>query len=142
MFDTVMRLANHGYNPANVNLMGYRVMNGQTQDSINKLMQENGILRTELNKALGKLAGMPVITDMPSSPDSARDFRYAGIPDSTARQREFGAMPVSPGVAERQREYGAMPFQQPNVKNDRETRFGFAANKSLNTVASSVYGMQ
>ncbi len=139
VYDTVLRLANKGVNPANVDLMGYRIMNAP--ENSQKIVQENQVLRTELNKALQKLAGMPVVTDMVSNPDSANDFKYAGIPDNMARQKHFGSMPVSPNVAERQRKYGAMPFEQPGEKTNRERRFGFASQNSKINAASSTFGM-
>lgn len=67
VFDTLMRLANGGKNPASVSMYGYQLMgSGQSpeaqksaQADVQRLIQENSALRTELNKALQRLATQP-----------------------------------------------------------------------------------
>lgn len=68
VFDTLMRLANGGANPATASIMGWQVLgSGQSpevqkaaQADMQRLIQENSALRSELNKALQRLASQPV----------------------------------------------------------------------------------
>lgn len=68
VFDTLMRLANSGANPAQATIMGWQVlgsgpsaeMQKSAQADVQRLIQENSALRTELNKALQRLATQPV----------------------------------------------------------------------------------
>ncbi len=121
VYDTILRLANNGVNMADVSIGGYRIL-GKTGDvNVQKLVQENSILRTELNKALQKLAGVPGGTH----PDTASDYRYAGEDEDL--RRKYGSAAISPDVAERNRKYGAMPFIENPDKTSRERRFGFAS---------------
>lgn len=128
-YDTILRLANKGYNPADISIGGYRVLGDNTQ----QLVQENSILRGELNKALAQLAG----------PDSSYDFRYGGAPSPAVaeRQRKFGAMPLTPDVMERQRRFGAMPFEQNPDKTSRERRYGFMTYPT-DTSVGATFAMQ
>lgn len=131
-YDLLLRVANRGVNPASVDLGGYRILGngaGLNQASVQRLVQENSILRTELNKAMQKLAGgnvraMPV---NPDTPGAGGDFKYGGPPSPAVenRQRRYGAMPWSPDVMERERRFGAMPFEQNPTKTSREKRYGF-----------------
>lgn len=67
IFDTLVRLSSGGKNPASVTLFGYRLLSGapeeqksaSSQADIQRLIQENSALRTELNKALQRLATPP-----------------------------------------------------------------------------------
>lgn len=67
IFDTLVRLSSAGKNPASVTLFGYRLLSGapeeqksaSSQADIQRLIQENSALRTELNKALQRLATPP-----------------------------------------------------------------------------------
>lgn len=67
VFDTLMRLTNGGSNPATASIMGWQVLgSGQSpeiqksqQADVQRLIQENSALRTELNKALQRLATQP-----------------------------------------------------------------------------------
>ncbi|MDD3474352.1 MAG: hypothetical protein PHP08_00430 [Candidatus Dojkabacteria bacterium] len=69
VYDSVLRLANKGVNPYDVRMAGYRVLgNGMNPATVQKLVQENSILRTELNKALQKLAGPGTYPPSPSMP--------------------------------------------------------------------------
>jgi len=73
VFDTLMRLANGGANPATASLYGWQVLgSGQSaeiqksaQADVQRLIQENSALRTELNKALQRLATQPVAPPAP-----------------------------------------------------------------------------
>ncbi len=72
VFDTLMRLANGGPNPASASIYGWQVLgSGQSpetqkaaQADVQRLIQENSALRTELNKALQRLASQPVAPQM------------------------------------------------------------------------------
>ena len=138
VYDTILRVVNKGYNPADVNLGGYRILgeNG-TPAQMQKVVQENSLLRTELNKALQKLAQDPI------KPDSPGDFKYSGAPSPAVaeRQRAYGAMPLTPDAAERQRKYGAMPFEQSPEKTSRERKFGFMTY-GPETLSAVTFGMQ
>ena len=68
VFDTLIRLGNGGANPASVNIGPYQIMGSgpspeiqkSQQADVQRLIQENSALRTELNKALQRLATQPV----------------------------------------------------------------------------------
>ncbi len=95
VYDTILRLAGRGVNTADVNLAGYRILgqNKIANANVQKLVQENSILRTELNKALQKLATQsqqiqaprPAIKDMP-----LRVPGFGTIPDPAERQARYG----------------------------------------------------
>jgi len=67
VFDTLMRLSNGGANPAIASIYGWQVLgSGQSAEiqksahaDVQRLIQENSALRTELNKALQRLAAQP-----------------------------------------------------------------------------------
>lgn len=128
-FDSVLRATNKGVNPLNVSIGGYRILD---QNVNQKIIQENSLLRTELNKALQKL----------SNPDSSRDFRYGGAPNPAveARQRAYG-FAATPDQLERQRKYGAMPFEQSPEKTSRERKYGFMSYKD-EPASVTMFGMQ
>lgn len=147
-YDLLLRIANKGVNPASVELGGYRVLgngSGLDQNTSQRLIQENSILRTELNKAMQKLAsGQPVRT-LPGGPGGVGpggDFKYGGAPSPAVeqRQRKYGAMPWTPDVMERERRFGAMPFVQDPAKTSREKKYGFMTYPSETPL--SVFGMQ
>ena len=119
-FDTLMRLLNSGKNPATATIMGWQVLGepgaggpgevalaGASAADIQRLMQENGALRVELNKAMQQLqvAGIQV------------------LPDPEARRRRYGAM--EPEIAleiPRQKKFGIMGDQ--GAMSDLTARFG------------------
>lgn len=167
VYDTILRIANHGYNPADVSLAGYRILGSQSMGGakVQQLFQENTLLRTELNKALQKLASIPNVTRLQESPgyrgpDTSTDFKYGGAPSPAVeeRQRQYGSMPWTPDVMERerrfgsmpfeqsqnvvnrQRRYGAMPFEQSPEKTTREKKYGFMSYAGETPLAS--FGMQ
>ncbi len=168
VYDTVLRVANHGYNPAEVALAGYRILGTETgmePEKVQRLVQENTLLRTELNKALQRLAGIPENVRSPvypparetlvAPPDSSADFRYGGAPSPAVaeRQRRYGAMPTTADVLERQRKYGAMPtqglpFEQHPEKTERQRRFGSMMEKmgftpdAKDTSVAKMFNMQ
>lgn len=149
-YDLLLRVANHGVNPAAVDLGGYRIL-GNTgaldQGTTQRLIQENGILRTELNKAMQRLAGGAGGQGVrslpnPDRPGRAGDFQYGGAvsPAVGERQRKYGAMPWTPDVMERERRFGAMPFEQSPTKTSREKKYGFMTYPSETPLAA--FGMQ
>ena len=160
-YDVLLRIANHGVNPASVDLGGYRILGngaGLNQGSVQRLIQEKSILRAELNKAMQKLAGGSVgvgpvgsagsvgsgmrTLPVPDMPGRGGDFQYGGPPSPAVeqRQRRYGAMPWTPDVMERERKYGAMPFEQNPAKTSREKKYGFMTYASETPLA--VFGMQ
>lgn len=146
VYDTVLRVANHGYNPADVALAGYRILGneaGMAPEKVQKLVQENTLLRTELNKALQRLAGIdsapgryrpaerfagevPGSEPWGANPDMPGGIRYGGAPSPAVaeRQRQYGAMPVPAKVLERQRRYAQMPYEQNPEKTVRQRKYG------------------
>jgi len=147
-YDLLLRIANKGVNPASVDLGGYRILGngaGLNQASVQRIIQENSVLRTELNKAMQKLAGNGVrIPGMvsPDMPGRGGDFQYGSVqsPAVQNRQRKYGAMPWTPDVMERERRFGAMPFEQNPSKTSREKRYGFMTYPSETPLA--VFNMQ
>ncbi len=146
VYDTILRVANHGYNPADVSLSGYRILGteaGMEPEKVQRLVQENTLLRTELNKALRKLSGVDSMPGMyrpaerfagniPGSepwnanPDMPGGIRYGGAPSPAVaeRQRQYGAMPTSADVLDRQRRYAQMPFEQNPNTISRQRKYG------------------
>lgn len=170
VYDTVLRVANHGYNPAEVTLSGYRILGselGMTPEKVQKLLQENTLLRTELNKALQRLAGVntpqaayrpaerfagniPGSEPWNANPDMPGGIRYGGFtsPAVAERQRQYGAMPITADVADRQTKYGAMPFEQNPEKTDRQRKYGAMMDKlgfmpdAKDTSVAKMFNMQ
>lgn len=153
VYDTILRLANDGYNPASVSIGSYRILGSNDPAVLQRTLQENSLLRTELNKALQRLAGIdrPLaekinaeIQSNPARPDSPQDFKYGGdiSPAVANRQRNYGAMPWTPDVMERQRRYGAMPFEQNPSKTNRERAFGFMEPHETRTNVAQMFNMQ
>lgn len=139
VFDTLMRLANGGANPATAKLFGWQVLgNGQeaagatNQADIQRLIQENGDLRSELNKILQQMAIQPHITQ----PQIAQT-----PPAIEERERRYGQMydTTPPEVIERERRFGQMA---PQTVAEREKLFGFASGKAEGTKdVAAMFGM-
>ncbi len=118
VFDTLMRLANAGKNPATASIWGYQVLgagepgtlSAGSNTDVNQVLQENSALRQELNKALQRLADMQV-----PGTEQYRQIYPRGMES---------AQPISPEVAERQRKYGAMQ-QTPPAIQEREKKYAF-----------------
>lgn len=129
-FDLLMRLTNSGVNPATATVMGYQVLgdgsivgvSGSNPNDVQRLVQENGALRTEVNKL--RNAGIQVQqTPYAASPMDPRLPPYVGsqtIPP-TERERKFAFMPGmgTPGVP------------QPPVTGHRQTKFGFSGETAV-----------
>ncbi len=52
--DSMLRYVNNGPNPINITIKDYRIMNNDNQ----KLIQENSVMRSQLNNTLQKIASM------------------------------------------------------------------------------------
>lgn len=140
VFDTLMRLANSGKNPATATIMGWQVLgsgegeSGSQSAEIQRLIQENSDLRAETNKLLQKMAvmpqGPPVIQSAVTPPAvEERERRYG--------QMQYETTP--PEVIERERRYGQM---QPARVAERERLFGFSSGKPEGTMdVASMFGM-
>ncbi len=120
-FDTLLRLANNGVNPAAVYLGDYRILSGQAPAggaNVQKLSQENAILKAELNKAIRQLGagasgagGQIKVQEVPYAPTpppwplterSQRGQSYGFMPGDGAQ----AAQQIDPRTAIRQRSYG------------------------------------
>lgn len=113
VFDTLMRLSHTGKNPATASLWGYQVLGGEgSEGNTNQILQENATLRSELNKALQRLADMQV-----PGTEQYRQIYPRGMES---------AQPIPPEVAERQRKYGAMQVTPPAIQ-ERERKYAFAS---------------
>lgn len=135
-FDTLMRIAHGGKNPATAYLGGWQVLgSGDTrimttaQSDIQRLIQENSALRNQLNNALRKLASGPQLKVMPPVIPPIQvtpimpPIQVSQPPEVAERQRRFGAMePEPPLIAERERRYGFMSEAQ-------KAKLGFQAGE-------------
>lgn len=122
-FDLLMRLTNSGVNPATATVMGYQVLGdgsivstGSTDaGTVQKLVQEIGMLRAELNRQR-QLTG-----------EGAMDPRLPPY---------VGGMPGIVPPAERERRYAFMQPAVPGVTRPpgtahRQTRYGFAGETAV-----------
>jgi hypothetical protein len=172
MFDTLVRAFNGGKNPVNVKMFGYQVLDGQTenrnfamrnstmQNNLQKLIQENSSLRSELNKSLQRLANQPRQIQQPqqSQPQihvqpqvqiqPARQPPVVTVqPIMDERERRYGFMPTSPlqttpEAEQRRRQFGAMPtYDAPPVVEERERKYGFAGGKGGEEQIAAMFGM-
>jgi hypothetical protein len=150
IFDTIVRLSNGGQNTGTVSIFGYQLLSGspETQKSASsqadtqRLIQENSALRSELNKALQRLAQPPLPAPVAQAPQVATPvqappqqiyqqappvIRYqpvtpptvsyipappAQAPAPVQRASEEVAVQTPPVVSERQKKYGFMNFEQ------------------------------
>jgi len=158
VFDTLMRLTNGGKNPATASLFGYQILGkeagGARGSDVQRVLQENSALRTELNKALQRLATQPAPRAVPQAAPQATPQAAPGAatpvidvypkvsntahltaPEVAERQRRFGAMQqVPPRVQEREKKFGFM--QTPPAVAERERKYGFAGtDESMSSAA-------
>lgn len=118
-FDLLMRLTNSGVNPATATVMGYQVLGDGSivstgsvnQNDMQRLMQENGALRTEVNR-LRQLDGamdprLPPYVGSSAIPPAERERKYAFM------------QPAVPGVT------------KPPGTGARQTRYGFAGETAV-----------
>lgn len=130
-FDTLMRLLNEGRNPASATVMGYEALGegsgtggamGVVSADIQKLVQENSALRTELNRA--RNAGVQV-----------QQVPYAASPMDPRLPPYVGGAAIPP--AERERKFAFMPgmgtpgIPQPPVTGQRQRKYGFAGETAV-----------
>lgn len=160
-FDTILRLVNSGvpvHDPS-----GYKLLGGQDtgnklapapspapaqanlQADVQKLIQENSALRTELNKALQKLASAPTnvpVAHVPPAPIVTQPaqaappvvrYQPAAPPAPVRTQEDVPA--YYPEI--RERKYGFM--ETPPAVSERERRYGFATNEGE---IASMFGMK
>jgi hypothetical protein len=168
-FDTILRLVNSGvpvHDPS-----GYKLLGGQDtgankalapapspapaqanlQADVQKLIQENSALRTELNKALQRLASTPAsvpVAYVPPAPFVAQPAPVAqAAPTPPVVRYQPAAPPAAPVRTQedvpayypeiRERKYGFM--EAPPAVAERERRYGFATNEGE---IASMFGMR
>ena len=169
VYDSMLRLTNHGINPVNVSIGGIRILNdaeqrlastqGRVQSiqvDLQKVVQENSYLRQQLNEALGRLANnvsrpaiVPVVQSQITAP--APIVHVTPIQSQTPiitpqdRRKEFGAMDEA---EDRRRRYGAMPYgampayDSPPHVVQRERKYGFAGDLVSNEKEiANMFGM-
>lgn len=139
VFDTLMRLANSGSNPASATIMGWQVLgSGSGEDTsknvqsaqadIQRLIQENSALRTELNKALQRLASPPIpVGGGYAQPAAPVQVNVAPVQPYAAQYAEsappgYAVPPTEQYVRQRQRKYG---FAADQVPAQRQKKYGF-----------------
>jgi len=119
VYDTVVRLAQEGVPARFPTILGLdSSVDAGNQQAVHKLIQENGILKTELNKAMKQLASGAPVVQVQELPQSAA---YPEI-----RRREYGFMD------------NASMYTPPAVYA-REKRFGFAGDDGQ---AAKMFGMK
>lgn len=141
VFDTLVRASNGGAPGTTVKLFGIDVLSGQSvadntevttqlQNNLQRLVQENSTLRSQLNQALGKMASAPTPTPSPLAPPADHDRAWSMMqtPEAVERRKQFGTMESeAPAIAERNKRFSQMSRSQLNFAGDVE--------------ASSAYGM-
>jgi hypothetical protein len=125
-FDLLMRLTNSGVNPATATVMGYQVLGdgsivstgGVDTGTVQRLVQENGMLRSELAKLKGseiKVQQIPYAAQTPMDP-RLPPYVGSGAISPAERERRFAFMqPAIPGVS------------RPPGVSERDRRYGFAS---------------
>jgi hypothetical protein len=118
-FDTILRLANSGVNPAKAELWGWEVLkddkelSSSQKSDVQRLIKENSALRAELNKALQKLAAPPQQAQLAQparSTQTAAPAQPAQQVQPAQPQVKVSATPVQP--AQPQVKVSATPVQQ------------------------------
>ncbi len=143
VYDTVLRLANGGKNPANISVWGWQILgtgsdNVQSaQADVQRLLQENTALRTELNKALQRLASQPVIPagsgltqPAPAPVVQVQELPYSGtapVVPYAETAPGYAVPPTEEYVRQRQRKYGFAADQAPQ---QRQRKYGFMSDES------------
>jgi len=159
VFDTLLRTTNHGipvHDPSNYRLLGGKgeqVRTAAPQADVQRLIQENSALRTELNKALQRLAApTPVATPVQVAAPVARPVqtvaptpvqvaapvvRYQPAPAPVVNIAPVQAAPAAPPVVRYQPAPAPVRTQAPPVVrveqqqptppaiSERERRFAF-----------------
>lgn len=114
-FDTIMRLLNQGVNPATATVYGYQVLGdgygSSDAGAVQRLVQENSILRSELAKRSVQVQQTPMDPRLPPYVGGA-----SGAIPPAERERKYAFMqPAIPGKA------GLPPGAEA-----RQVRYGFA----------------
>ena len=132
VMDTLMRSGKNFAPGDTFKLFGYDIMSGstppKTQENMQRVLQENGSLRQQLNSALQRIASAspnvnvtPVNTVSNFPPDHDRQYgMMQSTPEAENRRKEFGAM-TSPIEAERNRKYNAMERSKLNFAGETES---------------------
>jgi outer membrane biosynthesis protein TonB len=174
VFDSLLRTANHGkpvHDPSSYKLLGGKgeeVRTAAPQADTQRLIQENSALRTELNKALQRLAApapvpaqtqaqipqpiyvqvpasQPVQTQAPQPPTPVVRYQPSPAPEPVRTQAEpvvrVEQQQAPSAVIERQRRFAFMPtYDAPPEVQQREKRYGFAGKSSEKDIAT-MFGM-
>ena len=132
VLDTVVRAGNKFAPKSLFSIGGYDVLSGnkvndtfqpQIQENFQRVLQENGSLRTQLNQALGQLASTPKL-ESARYPDHDRQYGMMGdgTAESVERRKQFGAMESeAPIIAERNRKFGTMSKAQLNFAGESDS---------------------
>lgn len=165
VFDTLIRVLSRGAMPlgGKVKLFGIDILGEESdrpaalQTDIQRLIQENSALRTELNKALQKIASAPALPQQTYAqispvvryqPVAPAPVQAAPVPSPVTKVEEVipptytYAQP--PPVVERERRYGFMQYETtPPIVQERQRKYGFAAGSTGNEEKSvaSMFGM-
>ncbi len=131
VLDGVIRAGNDFAPKSVYSIKGYSVLGEklsapQSQETTQKLLQENSSLRQQLNGALQRIASAspnvtvtPVQTAFP--PDHDRQYgMMQSTPEAEDRRKKFGAM-TPPIEDERNRKYGAMDRAKLNFAGETES---------------------
>lgn len=117
VLDTIVRAGNDFAPKSLLTIAGFDVLSGekvsnmtntnpQLQAATQQLIQENSVLRGQLNQALGKLASTPAYA-APPEPHDTRFGAMQSTPEAENRRKTFGSM-ESPIVDERHTRFGSM----------------------------------
>jgi hypothetical protein len=82
----------------------------QLQSNVQRMVQENSSLRSQLNQAMSKLASAPTVNVRELAPPQSHDTRFGmmqSTPEAENRRKNYGAM-APPLIEERERRFGAM----------------------------------
>lgn len=131
VLDTVVRAGNNFAPKTLFTINGWDVLSGekvgntvnqtQLQQNFQRVLQENGSLRTQLNQALGKMASAPSQPqiDQPQInsaryPDHDREYGLM-TEEAVRRRKDFSSMESeAPMIAERNRKFGQMSMSKLN----------------------------
>lgn len=175
VFDSVIRLLNSGVPAGPYKLFGYDVLGSDTgngkqtqalQADMQRLIQENSALRTELNKALQRIASTPTPVAIPAptvqtqawGPQQAQPapqpivqatppvIRYQPVVQAPIQVSPAPApvavQPAPPAIVERERKYGFMQYETtPPVTQERERKYGFSSAGNGEKGVAAMFGM-
>lgn len=145
VFDTLIRVTNHGVPIGPVSFMGVEWLGDEDkqqtpalQADMQRLIQENSALRSELNKALQRIASTPapiavqyptVQTQVPTPPPAAPVVRYQPVQAAPAPQVTYSEQRPAVPVRRAEEEASQMPYTYaqptPPVVHERQRQYGF-----------------